>query len=149
MHGRAWQPKISGSHPLHHRSHTFSLKHDFFKSLPPDFFNSFSSLELISSMTRHHCHIRHHATKRRLLHGSSKGRLLRGTTAAWLDDGTAPKGTMATWLLKAPRRCGSSWQRLRGLLQGTGYSTTWAPPRRRLLQGTSYFTAWPDSDVAQ
>jgi hypothetical protein len=63
----------------------------FLKSHPPSFFISFSSLELISSMTRHH------ATKRRLLHG---------TTAVRLDDGVAVQGTTMTWLLKAP------WRRL-------------------------------------
>jgi hypothetical protein len=89
-----------------------------------------------------------HATKRRLLHDSSKRRLLHGTMTARLDNGVAPQGTTTTRLLTAPCRRGLTTAQLlkvaamwatpwRGLLQGVGYYTTRAPPRRGLLHGVA------------
>jgi hypothetical protein len=95
----------------------------------PDFFISFSSLELISST--------HKATKAACYtHGTTwllQARLLYGTTAAQLNDSVAPQGTTTMRLLKAPRRCGSSRQWRRGLLHSAGSSKVWATPRRGLM----------------
>jgi hypothetical protein len=107
-------------------------------SLPPDFFTSFSSLELISS-TRQGTTAIYGTTAP---HGSSKRELLHGTTAVRLL-----KTPRRHRLLKTPRRHGSSRHHdgavppRCGLLHGTGYSTTRADDVVA-LQGT--MVARPD-----
>jgi hypothetical protein len=89
-------------------------------SLPPDFFTSFSSLELISS-TRQGTTAIYGTT--RLLQARAPPRHHSGAAPQDTTATPAPQDTTATWLLKAPRRCGSSKVRAppwRGLLHDAG-----------------------------
>jgi hypothetical protein len=83
------------SHPLWHHGHTFSVPHDFFlknflylvliHDKAPESVRSKRGLEALS-LPRQGT-MATHATKRKLLHG---------TTVVRHDDGVAPQGTMVT-----------------------------------------------------